>query len=131
MANSDPILVPGYESDTWIGDFSLTHLVGPIVYLDPPLAAVRSAQVPLITSMHTFCFCRLKTAAHCVEHVLRRRIYVTGRGGHCCAQANRSTDRRKEAPLSFQLLSHFVIRASHSLGLIAQFALEEKRHPEM
>ena len=81
MANGDPILVACAESDVRMVDLPLSHLVGPVVYLDPPLAAVRSAQVPLITSVHTFCFCRLKTAAHGIEHFLRRRIHMTGRGG--------------------------------------------------
>ena len=38
MGDGDPILVFCYESDIWIGDFSLAHLVGPVVYLDPPFA---------------------------------------------------------------------------------------------
>src|SRR5678809_1020813 len=80
MADGDPILVFCYESDIWIGDFSLGHLVGPVVYLDPPLAAVRSAQVPLITSVHTFCLCRLKTVAHRIKPVLRSRLHAVSQG---------------------------------------------------
>ena len=90
MANGNPILVRSYESDIWIGDFPLAHLVGPVVYLDPPFATMRSAQVPLITSVHTFCFCRLETAAHAIEHFLRRRLSAvsqgdgrTGADGYC------------------------------------------------
>src|SRR5437879_2758487 len=114
MAHGDPSVVRSYKSDIWIGDVSLAQLVGPVVYLDPPLAAVRSAQVPLITSVHTFCFCRLKTAAHRIEHLLRRRINVVGYGdgrtdehGHR-DNANVSTSRahcsirrnRKTAPIN-------------------------------
>ena len=79
MANGDPILVACAESDIRMVDLPLSHFVGPVVYLDPPFATVRSAQIPLITSVHTFCFCRLETAAHSIEHFLRRRIHMTGR----------------------------------------------------
>src|SRR4029077_4306628 len=97
MANGDPIFVFCYESDTWIGDLPLAHLIAPVVYLDPPFAAVRSAQVPLITSVNTFRFCRLETAAHSIEHFLRRRIRMTGSNCHCCAEENcgsKLTDRK-------------------------------------
>ena len=40
MGDGDPILVFCYESYIWIGDFSLAHLVGPVVYIDPPFATV-------------------------------------------------------------------------------------------
>src|SRR5215475_2306197 len=80
MANGNPILVTCDESDVWMVYLSVAHLVGPIVYLDPPLAAVRSAQLPLITSVHTFCRCRLKTAAHGIEHILWRRFSAFSKG---------------------------------------------------
>src|SRR5215471_13362854 len=138
MANSDPILVLSDESDTWIWDFSLAHFVRAILNVDPPLPAIRTAQVPLITSVEAFCFCRLKTDAHCIEHFLRCRIHTIGRGGHCCAEADRRsnlTDQNKQGPLPFHLRTHFVIRLSfvprHSLVLIAQFSLEEKQRREM
>src|SRR5437764_14304039 len=108
-----PIFVFGDKSDTGIGDFPRSHFVGPIVYLDPPFATMRSAQVPLIASVNTFRFGRLKTTTHAIEHFLRRRIRVTGSGGCCCTEANPRSDptyRNKEEPLSFQLLAHFVIR---------------------
>src|SRR4029078_3850494 len=99
MGDGDPILVFCYESDIWIGHFSLAHLVGPVVYLDPPFAAVRSAQVPLITSVHTFCLCRLKTAAHGIEHILRRRIgrlIRTREGGAHVDQGRQSSNSREK-----------------------------------
>src|SRR4029077_8768192 len=80
MANGDPIFVAYYERHIWIGDFPLAYLVGSVVYLDPPFATMWSAQIPLITSVHTFCFCRLKTAAHRIEHILRRRLSVVSEG---------------------------------------------------
>src|SRR5437764_9800989 len=42
-ANGNPILVFGDNIDAGIRDFSCSHFVGPIVYLDPPFATVRSA----------------------------------------------------------------------------------------
>src|SRR5512132_1420233 len=63
-----------------MGDFPLGHLVGPVVSRDPPFATMWSAHTPLITSVHTFCFCRLKTAAHGIEHVLRRRLSAVSEG---------------------------------------------------
>src|SRR4029077_88327 len=83
MANGDPILVACAESNVRMVDLPLAHLTGPVVYLDPPLAAVRSAQVPLITSVHTFCLCRLKTAAHRIEPVLRSRLNAVSQGDRC------------------------------------------------
>src|SRR6476620_6786316 len=80
MADSDPILVACAESNVRMVDLPLAHLIGPVVYLDPPLAAVRSAQVPLVTSVHTFCLCRLKTAAHRIEPVLRSRLNAVSEG---------------------------------------------------
>src|SRR6476659_5146089 len=80
MANGDPILVACAESDVRMVDLPLSHFVGPVVYLDPPFATVRSAQIPLITSVHTFCFCRLKTAAHRIEPVLRSRLNAVSQG---------------------------------------------------
>src|SRR4030095_13240648 len=75
-----PILVACAESDVRMVDLPLAHLIGPVVYLDPPLAAVRSAQVPLITSGPTFCLCRLKTPAHRIEHVLRSQLNAVSQG---------------------------------------------------
>ena len=92
MANGDPISVAYYERHIWIGDFPLAYLVGSVVYLDPPFATMWSAQIPLIPGVHTFCFCRLKTAAHRIEH---------------------------EALLSFHLLGHFVIPISRFVILSA------------
>src|SRR5262245_45516260 len=88
MANGDPILVLCHEGNVRMVDLSLAHLVGPVVYCDPPLAAARSAQVPLVTSVHAFCFRRLKTAAHGIEHFLWRRLNVVSQGdrrtgAHC------------------------------------------------
>src|SRR5215831_5593877 len=92
MANGDPVLVSGYEGDGWIRYFPFTHLVGPIIYVDPPFATVRAAQIPLVASVNSFCLCRLKTAAHRVEDVLRRRFYLTGRDVDCRAYTNRKTE---------------------------------------
>src|SRR6476646_509434 len=83
MANGDPILVACAESNVRMVDLPLAHLIGPVVYLDPPLAAVRSAQVPLVTGVYTFCLCRLKTAAHRIEPLLRRRLYAVSQGNGC------------------------------------------------
>src|SRR5215217_623016 len=98
MTNGDPILVACTESDVRMVDLPLSHFVGPIVYLDPPLAAIGSTQVPLVTNVHTFCFCRLKAAAHSIEHFLRCRIHITGCNNHCCAEETRDsklTDGKK------------------------------------
>ena len=139
MANGDPILVFGDESDTWIGDFSFAHLVGAVVYVDPPFATVRAAQVPLVTSVHTFCLGRLKTAAHRVEHLLRRRILMLAAAAVAAprqiAQQSQPIGKNKRRfpvkllGISIPLHLSFVLR--HSPGLIAQFASEEKRRREM
>ena len=47
MANGNPILVCSNESDIWIGDFPLAHLVGPVVYLDPPFATMSGHSSPI------------------------------------------------------------------------------------
>src|SRR6478672_223230 len=93
MANGDPILVACAESDVRMVDLPRSHFAGPVVYLDPPFATMWSAQIPLITSVHTFCFCRLETAAHSIEHFLRRRLSAvsqgdgrTGAHGYCDKQ---------------------------------------------
>src|SRR5262245_32706895 len=94
-------------------DFSFAHFVRPVIYLDPPFAAIWSAQVPLITSVETFCLRRLKTAAHGIEHPLRRRIFGTGRRSRRRTHANdcgKPADPNKEGSLLFQLSVHFVIR---------------------
>src|SRR5215475_13911764 len=103
MANGDPVFVPSHKSDIRMIDFALAHLVGPIIYLDPPFAAIWSAQVPLITSVHAFCFRRLKTAAHGVEHFLRRRLNMAGTSyGHTDADGDRdnANDPTSEAHCS-------------------------------
>ena len=89
MADGDPILVFCYESDIWIGDFSLAHLAGPVIYLDPPFAALRAAQLPLIFQVNAFRLLRLKTLPHPVEHVLWRRIGRLIRRSQDAAQADR------------------------------------------
>ena len=55
MTNGDPILVLSYKCDTWIWDFSFAHFVRAILNVDPPLTAIRAAQIPLITSVDSFC----------------------------------------------------------------------------
>src|SRR4026209_584999 len=89
MANGDPILVACAERDGRMVDFPLSRFVGPVVYLDPPLAAVRASQVPLITRVHSFCLGGLETVAHGIEPLLRRRLNAvsqadgrTGAHGH-------------------------------------------------
>src|ERR1700757_317004 len=89
MANGDPILVLSYESDTWIWDFSFAHFVGAILNVDPPLPALRTAQIPLVPGVHSLCLNRLKATAHRVEHVLRRRINMARCSRAYCAQTNR------------------------------------------
>src|SRR5439155_24261217 len=113
----DPILVFCDETDVRMLDLPLSHSIGPVVYLDPPLAAIRAAQVPLISSVHTLCFCRLKIAAHGIEHFLRRRIHMAGRSRACCDEANRHsshTERQKQAVFSSSMIGHFVIPSSFS-----------------
>ena len=135
MANGDPILIACAESDVRIGDLPLSHLAGPIIYLDPPLAAIRSAQVPLITSVHTFCLCRLKTAAHRIEHVLRSRLNVLAAAPIAALMQIASTARCKNrsavllSPSAFRH-SCFVIRASSFSWPHCSIRLKRKAAPE-
>src|SRR5262249_32864750 len=128
----DPIFVFCNECDTWVVDFALAHFVGPIVYIDPPFTAIWSAQVPLVTSVHTFCLCRLETAAHGIEHPLRRRIFGTGRRSHCCTHANHRgnpADPNKEGSLLFQLPVHssFVCDSSFIILLASLLNSPQKK----
>src|SRR5207237_2320488 len=65
--------VAGDERDTWVIDFSLSHLVGPVVHVDPPFSAIGAAELPLVARMHSLCLLRLETLAHPIEHLLRCR----------------------------------------------------------
>src|SRR5262249_7600521 len=94
VGNGYPILVLRHERHVWIIDFSFSHFVLPIVDVYPPLPALWTAQVPLITSVYSFCLVGLKTTAHRVEHLLRRRIYVPSGDGDRRAEVNH---RRKPA----------------------------------
>src|SRR5215471_21397339 len=88
MANGDPVLVLSYESDTWIWDFSPAHFVRAILNVDPPLTAIRPAQIPLVTSVDSFCLGRLKTAAHGIKYLLWRAILMCRRSSRRCAKTH-------------------------------------------
>src|SRR4029077_6795974 len=93
VGNGGPILVLRHERYTWIVDFSFSHLVFPVLYVDPPLSALWPAQVPLITSVNSFRLGRLETAPHRVEHLLRCRVYVFRRPRANRAHTNRHGKR--------------------------------------
>src|SRR5229473_7395874 len=112
MANGHPILVLSYESDTWICYFSFAHFVCAILNVDPPLTAVRAAQIPLVTSVDSFCLRRLKAAAHGIEHLLRRGILLCRRSSRRRAKTDSCdnyTDYEQRAELSYYAIRHFVI----------------------
>src|SRR5215472_722321 len=89
VGNRNPILVRRNKSDTWIIDSPLTHFVRAILNVDPPLAALGTAQIPLVPGVHSLCLSWLETTAHRVEHFLWRRIYMARRNRAYCAQTNR------------------------------------------
>jgi len=63
--------------------------------------------------VHTFCFAAWKTAAHAIEHFLRRRIHMTAAAAVAAQKQIVATSlpiEIKGEPLSFQLRAHFVIR---------------------
>src|SRR5439155_21904398 len=70
VGHGDPIVVAGDKRDARILDFSLAHLVGPVVHVDPPFAAIRAAEFPLITRVNPFGLVGLETLPHSILHLL-------------------------------------------------------------
>src|SRR5581483_1402067 len=79
-------------------DFSSSHLVFPILDINPPFSTLRSAQVPLITSVNSFRLRWLKTAAHGIEHLLWGRVHALGRDGIIAVQGNGNAEKRNGKP---------------------------------
>ena len=92
VGDGHPILIRRHEGYTWISDFAFAHFVSAVVNVDPPLPSLGAAQLPLIAGVYAFCFGWLKAAAHRVEHLLWRRVYMARRGAPCGAQTNRHGD---------------------------------------
>ncbi len=85
VRHRDPIVVARDKGHAWIVDLTSAHFVSAVVHFDPPIAAIRSAQFPLITSVHTLRLVRLKTLTHSVKDLLRRGIIFgpkRGRADH-------------------------------------------------
>ena len=139
MANGDPILVFCDESDARIGDFSRCP-------------SCRSRRLPRSTIRHRAVrsspidsereHLSLLPAENCrasIEHFLRRRIRMAGRGGCYCAEANRRskpTDRNKEAiafVLSCSRISSFLVISDSCFVILTASLLnspQEKSRPE-
>jgi hypothetical protein len=90
VRNGDPILILGDESDVWIGDLSFPHRILPIVHVDRPFVALRSA-VGLRRRAYHF----LRNAAAIFSRIHRSPTQISHN-----AIRNPMTSSRK--PISFQ-----------------------------
>jgi len=100
IGKSDPIFVGRDKGDVGLVDFPPFHLEFAVIHFDPPVPPVWPTELPLILEVNSLRFIRLKTLAHPIEHVLRRRVRRLIRRSYDRTQANcRSSGRNSQERL--------------------------------